>query len=97
MKRFWHGFRRREPKKKCEKSPASFLIPPELAGLLVSAFTKIVGSTVKERALRAILTAIIAGLGAWFGFSPSESWPEYSRPNTTATQPYTAPVAKSPD
>jgi hypothetical protein len=96
MKRFWHGFRKREPVKQHEKSPASFLIPPELAGLAVSIITKVIGSTVKDRLLRAILTAIIAGLGAWFGFSPSESSPEYSQPNTAAIQQRNAPVVPTP-
>lgn len=93
MKRNWHGFRKRETEKHHEKSPASFLIPPELAGLLVSIFTKVVGSTVKDRVLRAILTAIIAGLGAWFGYSPSEPSSDYSLQSTEATQQRTAPDA----
>lgn len=98
MSRFWHGFRRRGPKKQHEKSPASFLIPPELAGLLVSIFTKIIGSTVKDRVLRAILTAIIAGLGAWFGYSPStsESSPGYSQQYTAEAQPRIATVSAAP-
>ncbi len=96
MKKSWHGFRKREPAANHEKSPASFLIPPELAGLLVSIFTKIIGSTVKDRVLRAVLTAIIAGLGAWFGYSPSEPSSGYSPQSTEATQQRIAPDAMRP-
>lgn len=95
MKKFWHGFRKREPAHN-EESPATIHVPPEVAGLAVSILTKVIGSTVKDRILRAVLTGIIAGLGAWFGFSPSESSPEHSQPNTAAIQPHIAPDAMRP-
>ncbi len=97
MKKIWHGFRKRERQKRREESPARFHIPPDLAGLLVSIFTKIVGSTVKDRVLRAILTAVIAGLGAWFGYSPSDSSePSPERQSTAEVQPRTATGAMRP-
>lgn len=99
MKKFWHGFRKRRSVKRHEESPASFLIPPEIAGLLVSLFTKVIGSTVKDRLLRAILAGLIAGLGAWFGYSPSDSSgasSEYSQQSKAEVQPRIATVATRP-
>jgi len=99
MKKFWHGFRKRdrEPIEHHEKSPANFLASPELAGLIASIAVKVIGSTVKDRMLRAVLTAIVAGLGAWFGFSSStDSSQQYSLLNIAVTQPRSAPVAATP-
>jgi hypothetical protein len=83
MKRLWHGFRRKEADN--EEKPRRFSISPELAGLFMTLLLKVVGETVKDRVLRAILTALIAGLGAYF--LPSNSSVSIDVPSPPVVQP----------
>jgi hypothetical protein len=70
MKRFWHGFRRKPVEhEKWYRRWLSFDFSPELAATIANVFLKIVGETIRDRVLRAVLTALIAGLFAWW--SPS--------------------------
>lgn len=96
MKRFWHGFRRREPKRKGRWFGIEF--SSELTAMLANIALYIVGETIKGRALRIALTAIIAGAVAWY--SPTSSLSislSSSPPNTTEAQQRIATASVLPD